>query len=179
MNKSVCVSESALHYAAFINYFLMYLKICDDVVDDKSFLKVVLQSILESNKKYKVKYARYVETADSLKQKMTEFNELEKSQSDFDELSNSFGDFFAEIFLSYCRENAKMDNWVQLENLCFNLGKWIYIIDAYDDFLDDIRNGKFNLLRTMCFETDNPSMDQIHQRIQGIMGFLLGGMKKT
>lgn len=177
--KSVCVSESALHYTAFINYFLMYLKISDDVVDDKSILKGLLQRFLGNNKKYQIQYVAYAETARELKRKMSLFNELETTTWDFDELSNSFGDFFAEIFLGFCRENGKNKNWEQLQKLCFYLGKWIYIIDAYDDYLDDMKKGKFNLLKTMCFETENPSMEQIHQRVQGVIGFLLGGMKRN
>ena len=177
--KKVNVSETALRYAAFINYFLMYLKISDDVVDDNSLLKKCLQKILVKNSKYINQYKTYVTIADKLKYKMNVFNEYEKTKGDFDELTNLFGDFFAEIFMSFFKETDKFENSKEIQKLCFNLGKWIYLLDAYDDYLKDIENKKFNLLKMMCFEDESPSLEQIHQRVQGIMGLIVGNMKKS
>lgn len=177
--KCVCVSETALHYVAFINYFLVYLKVADDVVDDNNLWKKILQKVLEKNKKYISQYTTYAVEANELKRKMVVFNEFERKKTSFDELTNLFGDFFAEIFMSYFREKDKYENINELRNLCFNLGKWIYILDAYDDYLKDTENEKFNLLKTMHFENENPSLEQIHQRVQGIMGLLVGTMKRN
>ena len=43
--KKVYVSQKAVQYSAFMNYFLMYLKIADDVVDDNNLFKKMLQKI--------------------------------------------------------------------------------------------------------------------------------------
>lgn len=83
---------------------------------------------------------------------MNTVNELEKANTGFDILSNSFGEFFAEIFNVYFRFYKKDNDEIMKDNvfsLCFNLGKWIYIMDAYDDYSEDIKYGKFNLLRNI------------------------------
>lgn len=177
--KTVYVSENAVRYSAFINYFLAYLKIEDDVVDDNTLWKKILQKILEKNKKYVKQYRVFSDIAEELKRKMLVFNAAEKEEIEFDELTNLFGNFFAQIFMSFFSEEHIFESREALEKLCFNLGKWIYLIDAYDDYLKDIKEGKFNLIQTMCFANEVPSQEEIHQRVKGIMVILVGNMKRS
>ena len=177
-HKSVSVSKSALDYAAFINYFMVYLKVADDVADEHSILSKLIETILSHNRKYRKQYQHYETIAANLKAQMAQFNNLEKSVSDFDELTNSFGDFFAEIFLAFFRDMIGQDISPSLHKLCFNLGKWIYLIDAYDDYPKDREKKRFNLLSTMYFDTPEPEEDQIHKRVQCIVNLLQNNMKR-
>lgn len=113
---------------------------------------------------------------------MNTVNELEKTNTSFDILSNSFGDFFAEIFKIYFRFYKKDNVEIMKDNvfsLCFNLGKWIYIMDAYDDYSEDIKYGKFNLLRNIMNEDDSSYKLRAHKKISTINRILILKMKES
>ena len=47
----------------------------------------------------------------------------------------------------------RQDHWSpELRSIGFNLGKYIYLLDAYDDLARDERKGAYNPLRTLSRE---------------------------
>ena len=59
-------------------------------------------------------------------------------------MSGCFGELMAELF------DYKQDHWSpELRSLGFHLGKFIYLMDAYDDLARDKRKGAYNPLKTM------------------------------
>jgi hypothetical protein len=44
---------------------------------------------------------------------------------------------------------GKKDNYEKIYNLGYNLGRWIYIIDAFDDLEKDIKENKFNAINSV------------------------------
>ena len=63
---------------------------------------------------------------------------------DLDTVSGCFGELMAELF------DYKQDHWSpELRSLGFHLGKFIYLMDAYDDLARDKRKGAYNPLKTM------------------------------
>ena len=73
-------------------------------------------------------------------------NELYKTEAaaegmNLDELSHPFADLTGYILSEYCPAENDI-----LYSLGYNLGKWIYIIDAYDDLEKDMKYNKFNAL---------------------------------
>ena len=58
-----------------------------------------------------------------------------------------FGELMAELF------DYRQDHWSpELRSNGFNLGKYIYLLDAYDDLARDERKGAYNPLRTLSRE---------------------------
>ena len=67
-------------------------------------------------------------------------NKLEKEESsNIDMVSNTFGEIMGEIF-SYKEDQYKDD----LRRIGFNIGKYIYILDAYEDLEEDYKKGRYN-----------------------------------
>ena len=66
-----------------------------------------------------------------------------------------------------------------LYTLCFNLGKWIYFIDAYDDYDKDTKKGKFNLLKTIFEEDHSEKKIKAHKKIATINEMLIFKMKES
>lgn len=176
--KDVRVSERALHYVAFVNYFLVCLKLADDVADDGRLASGVGRWILEHNGKYVARRKDYLATVDKMEGLMHELRALEHSEANFDELTNLFGSFFSEIFSGFKHESISCASKQSIRDLSFDLGKWIYLMDAYDDYLEDVRRERFNLLDTMRFER-TPDAEMLHQRVRGIECLLIGGMKRS
>ena len=63
---------------------------------------------------------------------------------DLDAVSGCFGELMAELF------DYKQDHWSpELRSIGFHLGKFIYLLDAYDDLERDKRKGAYNPLKTL------------------------------
>ena len=147
--KKVQLSTNALRYSAFINYWLVTEKLFDDYTDDRNCFKSFLRKFLVSTgrfKKSKHIYAEKVNTLTSLLHKVYQNERSIVDSFDFDNVTNAFGTFFAEMFFT---DHAALDKEVLLKKLFFQVGKWIYIIDAYDDFEKDIKKSRFNLLLSL------------------------------
>lgn len=106
------ISEKALDYAAFINYYLIYLKVEDDIMDENSILKKIVKIILKKNHKFLNKLEYYKSVADNLKNNMQQFNDFEKKETNFDDLTNCFGKLFSSIFIDFF-ENLELDTKIQ------------------------------------------------------------------
>ena len=70
-----------------------------------------------------------------------------EGSEDLDAVSGCFGELMAELF------DYRQDHWSpELRSIGFNLGKYIYLLDAYDDLARDERKGAYNPLRTLSRE---------------------------
>ena len=128
-------------YAADMNVLFACYKCNDDWEDERKFRKLVYGRLLEGKAgRLKKEYREKVRKISLLMQK---FSEAEKSQNaDIDTLSGLFGQVMAEIVV------VKEDEWVDsLRRLGFFLGKFIYLLDAYEDVETDIKKGIFNPLK--------------------------------
>lgn len=69
-----------------------------------------------------------------------ELRDLEKENSkSIDKVSNTFGKLMGEIFA------LREDEYEQrLRDIGFNLGKYIYILDAYEDLDEDYKKNRYN-----------------------------------
>lgn len=177
----VSISEQVTEYSAFINYYLAVLKLEDDVTDENSFIKRIMLKLFKHNSNYISIVTAYGDKLAVLSGLMDKVNALEKSNAGFDVLTNSFGEFFVGIFKLFAEENTneKADLYDNLYSLCFNLGKWIYLMDAYDDYSKDIKNGKFNLLKTMAEGDNSPDKIKTHKKIAVINELLMFKMKEA
>lgn len=148
LKKKIWIKEnSSLEYASFCNIVLSLYKLKDNSEDDKSlkdylFSKLLLLYIKIDDKIY---IKEYVEKS------LFSLYDIESNPSivNIDEICNPFSDLTAFILSTYINyinipssERVK-DN---LYNLGYNLGKWIYLIDAYDDLEKDIKKNSFNPL---------------------------------
>ena len=139
-----CFSKRSLEFASFVNYWLVVEKIADDSKDEKSVFKKLLKKFLVSKRRFKKQLLKYDKHIEKLSKLLNEVYEKEteiSNEADFDDVTNKFGEFFSEIFLA--TEIKKIKNF---KSLLFQLGKWIYIIDAYDDFTKDMKKGRTNIL---------------------------------
>ncbi|MCR5272817.1 MAG: DUF5685 family protein [Lachnospiraceae bacterium] len=126
-------------YAADMNILLTYQNLMDDWKDDRDVKKAALLKSLE--KDYKVLKEKYKRQADKLEICLERLSKAEKDgEKNIDILAGLSGEMIEEIF-------AWDDNdvWAkELRTLAFYMGKFIYIMDAYDDFDNDSKKGKFN-----------------------------------
>ncbi len=167
----VCCNE-ALKYSAHMNVNLFYYKLLDDVNDDNSVKAKILCNILKS------KVHGYTKDVGDVTLQiyfyLMELSKLENSKEclSIDELCDPFSTLTGYI-LSSCKNISLCDeNKRDLYNLGYNLGKWIYLIDALDDLEEDMKKNKFNAFN-FIYNKENLSYVEFRSSIINKAEFLL------
>ncbi|MEG1458324.1 MAG: DUF5685 family protein [Acetivibrio sp.] len=125
-------------YAADMNILMTYYKCIDDWQDEKS-LKGWLGSVFYKHRFQKVVH-QYKRQSMVVEKSIHALRECEKSkETNLDVVSRCFGELIEELFV------YKVDEWEDsLRKIGFFLGKFIYLLDAYDDLEKDKKNGNYN-----------------------------------
>ncbi|CEK39555.1 DUF5685 family protein [Paraclostridium sordellii] len=148
LTKEVCIANpikkknrivnEVTEYAASMNVLLTYYKLEDNLHDDKGVKDIIAYNLYKG--KLKKAYEKYPKKADYIKSQLEELQKLESENStNIDKVSNTFGSLMGEIFA------YKEDDFEEkLRTIGFNIGKYIYILDAYEDLDKDIKKGRYN-----------------------------------
>lgn len=125
-------------FGAEMNVLLTGYKCKDDWKDDKKVLKKLYGTALKS--KIKAIKEKYSEKAEIIEVCFRNLDKLEKENCrNIDKMAGLFGKVMEELFI------YREDEWEEiLRKLGYNLGKFIYILDAYEDVEEDIKKGSYN-----------------------------------
>lgn len=180
IEKREMLFNEITEYAASMNIVLTYYKFIDDWKDDKNKMAMVgirtlRKSFVEISRQYPDKckaIKRYLDMLSKTekadrdnigKSNTGKFNtdtsnkdSCNSSQSDtisLDDVSRYFGELMGELF-SY-----KADEWSEtLRRVGFYLGKFIYLMDAFDDLEEDIESNSYNPLKTIYNKAESKEM---------------------
>ena len=140
MKKQKMLSNEITEYAADMNIILTYFHFVDDWKDERSKaglvgFRALRKTYLELEKKYPHKCLVICKCLSLLEQ-------CEKrGETDIDVAARYFGKLMGELLV------YKQDVWEKtLRRMGFYLGKFIYIMDAYDDIEKDKEQGNYNAL---------------------------------
>ena len=136
--RHIYYSNEYIDYVADMNVLLTLYKCEDDWNDDRRADKACFGCTL---RKLSCKKRRqYREKEYKIKDLLAKISSLEKEECrDIDLISGLFGDIMSYIFVE------RIDEWSEtLGKLGYYLGKFIYILDAYDDAPRDIKKNKYN-----------------------------------
>ncbi len=162
VDKSRCLphpikEREAIHnelsdYCADMNIALAYHKCRDDWEDDHSLAGRVEAKLLESA--YRKVESRYPEKCAAIESCLDSIGELEQANSlEPDAPANLTARMLGEVFV------YRNDYWaVPLRKLGEGLGRFIYLMDAYDDLPADIRRKRYNPLAQYREQPDYESL---------------------
>lgn len=144
IKRSAIKNNQIVDYASDINIILAYYKLKDNWKDEKSAVSAVLMLLL--NNAFKKLRKRYLLKCDLIEKRLSELSVLEEEKcSSMDAAAEPFAKLMEEItaYEPVCldKKHEKILRWIG-----YNLGKWIYILDAYDDLKDDIHKKNYNSL---------------------------------
>lgn len=153
-------------YVADMNILLSYYKAMDDWNDDRSVLKLAFAKLL--NTKHPDDSFDYAAKADSISSLLTELGTREKeNETNIDVMAGLFGRIMSVLFV------PKDDQWAaSLSRIGFFLGKFIYILDAYDDLEEDIKKNHYNPFKSICNEQG------FDDRIKGMLQMMMAECSK-
>ena len=126
-------------YGADMNLLLSYYKCLDDWEDERKVTKKALASSLK--KKCRGIAGAYPGKAAVFQKNLKEIRRCEMENCrDMDEVSGYFGEMMGEVFA------WKKDEWEpDLRRMGFFMGKFIYLMDGYEDVEKDQKTGNYNL----------------------------------
>lgn len=138
--RTVWINE-ATDYAADMNLILAYHNLIDDWKDDKAYSKKALAKMLDKDyERVKEKYPRQVAAIEEYMRKTEEVER--RNETNLDAVAGLTGEMVGEVFCWH------EDEWAEeLRTLGFYMGKFIYIMDAYEDYDSDVRKKKYNPLK--------------------------------
>ena len=166
------VMNAELEYCAYATAILSYGKCLDDIDDErgrKRFLARTVRPFMSYSRKKAIRAKKSRFGADGyspeklreldsfIREKLAELTDFEQhaSISSVDVPADIFGQMLSEIAaFGACGNQEKL-----LRSIGYNLGKWVYMVDAADDCEEDKARGRFNpFLR--IYDGECPTVEQ-------------------
>lgn len=157
-------------FAAAVTVLMFYYKLRDDICDGVFFKKLLAFIIYPYAFFLRKKVLKKYERLDSvIKASMDKQQLCEKENtSSVDVAAHNSADALGKIF-SY------FSNSDQLYRLGYLVGRWVYLIDAADDLLRDIKSNSFNVFRNLySISTVDDVTDTVVDDITGILNMCQG-----
>ena len=144
-------SDSPTDYCADLSVALHYYSADDKWRDDRNLLALGYEALLTGC--WQDAEARWPRQCHAIRSSLERLAEYETVGSqDLDAVSGCFGQLMAELF------DYQQDHWSpELRSIGFHLGKFIYLLDAFDDLERDKRRGAYNPL---CALSTQPGWEQ-------------------
>lgn len=148
VKKQMMLRNEITSYAAAMNVLLAYYHMEDDWQDERKISSFVTKSMVRGKAKRIIE--QYPRQSRAIESALKELAECEKAEStDIDRTAGCFGKLMEELFV------YQEDTWERnLRKLGFFLGKFIYIMDAYEDLSEDLKKGRYNPLRGLYGQED-------------------------
>lgn len=149
------VTSSAAEYAADMNIAFAYFKALDDAEDDSSPAGKLGARALK--KHYDRVRGLYPEKCLKIEGCIERLHEMEmRRETQCDPPANLMGDLFGEVYAAYD------DFWQEpLRRLGASVGRFIYLLDAFEDLPADLKKGRYNPLEAY---KDRPDLDEFIAR---------------
>lgn len=128
-------------YAAAMNVLLAYYNLVDDWKDEKNYTKKTVAAMFRNAyERVDQLYPRQTKAVEDYIVKLGEYEE--QKEKNIDLVAGLTGEMLGEIFA------WKEDEWYdELKTLGFYMGKFIYLMDAYEDREKDEKKDSYNPLR--------------------------------
>ncbi|MGM9973852.1 MAG: DUF5685 family protein [Clostridiaceae bacterium] len=167
--RMIIKDNKALTYSAYLNVALTYYKLCDDVEDDKKIKDHIYRFVFKGYKEiFSNKYKKLDLT---LKKRLNSLSLYERDLNftSLDEISEPFSLLTAEVISDFYKIDETLEGQT-LYRLGYNLGKWIYLMDALDDLKEDMLKNKFNPISS-AFNKDSIPFEEFYNGIKDRIEF--------
>ena len=148
IKKQMMLRNEITDYAAAMNVLLAYYHMEDDWQDDRKVTSLMTKSMIHGKVRRIIE--EYPRQSRAIRSALEELSSCEKEEcTDIDRTAGCFGRLMEELFV------YQEDIWERnLRKMGFFLGKFIYIMDAYEDLPEDLKKGRYNPLRDMYGKDD-------------------------
>lgn len=157
VEKREMLFNEITEYVADMNILLSYHHFSDDWMDDRS--QIGLAGLRMLRKSFLQVESKYPEKSAVIRKSLRRLHRMEEQNvMGIDEVAGCFGDLMCELFV------YKKDIWEKdLRKMGFYLGKFIYIMDAYDDIEKDLKAESYNPLKEIYQSTEKESFTSSYE----------------
>lgn len=167
MKEKPVIFNEYVEYAAAMTIALTYHKCLDDWMDERKFLRCKYAQILK--KSYAEVKAKYPRQCQSIEDSLRRLSVIEKdANATADDAINYGGMLMSELFV------YKEDFWSNcLRNFGYELGRFIYLMDASMDYEHDIKKNNYNPVVVM-----KKKPEDMEALLEMIIGYAAGEFEK-
>jgi hypothetical protein len=142
--RMVAYNEEIVDYASDMNILLAWYNLKDKWHDDRSYASLAIMTGLR--RAFRKIKGKYKDKCDIIEKCLNNLSVLEEQKAgSADRASEPFAKLMEEVMMFEPLIKDK-DTETVIRWIGFNLGKWIYILDAFDDLEKDIRKNAYNPL---------------------------------
>lgn len=133
-----CKKNEFTEYAADMTILLSYYKCMDDWKDEHKVTRYAYAGLIK--KGYQEVLQKYPQKCETIRNLFDKIALCEKNKEEnIDKVSGLFGEVLAELFTN------RIDEWEkEVRRMAFFLGKFVYLMDAYEDLEKDRKSGNYN-----------------------------------
>ncbi len=158
-------SQPSIDYSGDMMILLAYYNFSDNIKDEKNLGALAGLIALKGTRKKIMKIHR--EKCIIVEERLNELSKLEIEECpSLDRVAQPFASLMGEIFAA---ESVFKDEQTLklLKRIGYHMGKWIYLIDAYDDLAEDAEKGNYNpLLVQWKYRQGGESIGDFRKRIK-------------
>lgn len=184
IKKNTTIRNNAIDFAADVMLILTWYKLLDDVNDEKKVSSRAALTMMQPL--YRKLRKTRGPLCDEIGGYLQEMSRLEKEKTaNLDQISETFAKVLEAVFIAGTTTRADVGNTTGasggtvnktaagnqgtkrvLARLGYHLGKWIYLMDAWDDLEDNIKTGAYNPLIYRYDYKDTETPEAFRNRIK-------------
>lgn len=170
--RIIVYDEAGIDYAGDMMLLLAYFNLLDDQQDEGGIKPSA--GLLLLKRSYKKLMKTHREKCIIIKEKLAELSLLEENEcNSLDRAAEPFAKLMEEIFVPECFRGHE-DKEAFLKRIGYHIGKWIYLIDAFDDIDTDLKNSAYNpLIFQFEYDKKRETIEEFKNRIRDRIEFNL------
>ncbi len=177
--RNCCTANASLELCCDVAMLLTCHKLEDDLRDEGFFKRLAVRLILPfARRDYRKAAAERPQLAEKLKEQMQYQNKLESEHcTQVDAAAEPTACLMQEVL------GALSDDPIRkrvLERLGYLMGRWVYLIDALDDWDEDVSKNRYNPFAEKA-KQDGEALDrtQLYEQAKGTLYLTIAEMRKT
>ena len=153
-------------------------KLLDDLHDEGFKKRLAVRLVLPfARRDYKKAAARQPQLARQLEELMQRQRELEENRcAQVDEAAEPTALLMQQVLSSLSEDPMRRR---VLERLGYLLGRWVYLIDALDDWDEDQAKGRYNPFACQAAETPDLDRGRLYEQARGTLYLTIAEMRKA
>lgn len=142
--RMIMPATEALEYAAAMNVLLAWYKLDDDWRDERSVKAKAASAAFIAAKKRAEK--EYPGLAGAIKCGLDELSKLEAENcGELDKVCDAFANLMKNCLADWEKAAGTDEKELKImRHIAYNMGRWVYLADAWDDREDDAKKGLYN-----------------------------------
>lgn len=173
--RTCCKANESLALCCDIAMMLTYHKLEDDLHDEGFAKRLAVHLVFPFAKRdYRKAADLHPELAQKLREQMQEQNKLEQAHcSQVDRAAEPTACLMGEVFASLSQDRTKQRI---LQRLGYLMGRWVYLVDALDDWDEDVQKGRYN---PFAQSVEQQERQEKYREAKGTLYLTIAEIRKT